>query len=166
MPFSRSAIVVLVAPLWLVGCALFTTELRTTDGPTAEAMWKAKFRAANGRSPNFAERQTFEDQMDAQVREFLAKNPEVANSVRVGNLRTFRQASAGMTKVEVTLLLGAPEGMTNDPAQMERLAGKFWPVVKPNAKEAWSYPEGWTLYFDGDTLADITRFQRAFLQKE
>lgn len=165
MPFSRSAAVVFAALPWLMGCALFTTELRTTDGPTAEAIWKAKFRAASGRSPNFAERQTFEDQIDAQVQEFLAKNPEVANSVRVGNLRTFRQASVGMTRVEVTLLLGAPDGMTSDPAQMERLAGKFWPLVKPNAKEAWSYPEGWTLYFNGDTLADITRFHRAFLQE-
>lgn len=164
MGFSRPAAVLLLAALVLDGCALFTTELRTTDGPTAEDLWKVTFRAANGRSPGFAEQQTFADQLDARVREFLAQNPQVANSLRVGTLRLFHQATVGMTKAEVTLLLGRPQEVTDDPAKMEVLAGKFWPLVKAQAKEAWIYPVGWALYFDGDTLADITRFHRAFLQ--
>jgi hypothetical protein len=164
MRFSQP-VTVLLASLALGGCALFTVEQRTTDGPTAEEMWKERFRVANGRSPSFTEKQTFDDQMDARVREFLAKNPQVASSLRVSNLRFLRQTTVGVTKDEVTLLLGTPQGVTDDAAQMERLARKFWPSVKPQAKEAWSYPGGWTLYFDGDTLTDITRYHRAFLQQ-
>lgn len=164
MRFSQS-VTVLLASLVLGGCALFTVEQRTTDGPTAEEIWKDRFRVANGRSPSFTEKQTFDDQMDARVREFLAKNPQVANSPRVSNLRFLRQPTVGMTKDEITLLLGTPQGVTDDAAQMERLARKFWPLVKPQAKEAWSYHGGWTLYFDGDTLMDITRYHRAFLQQ-
>ncbi len=163
MRVFRPAAVLLLSALSLGGCA--SIAQRTTDGPTAEGIWKARFRAVNGRGPSFDEKRTFEDQLDARVREFLHKNPEVASSLRVGNLRMFRQATVGMTKGEIRLLLGTPQEMTDDPARMERLAQKFWPLVKEQAKEAWTYPEGWTLYFDGDTLADITRFHRAFLQE-
>ncbi len=165
MRLCQAVTVLLLAGVWLGGCAT-TTELRTTNGPTAEDLWKAKFRAVNGRGPNFDERQTFEQQLDARVREFLARNPQVANSVRVGDLRFLRQSKVGMTKDEITLLLGKPQGVTNEPAWMEVLARKFWPEVEPQAKEAWIYPVGWTLYFDGDTLADITRYHRAFLHAE
>lgn len=164
MRLSQS-VTVLLASLVLGGCAYFTVEQRTTNGPTAEEMWKERFQVANGRSPSFTEKQTFEDQMDTRVREFLAGNPQVANSLRVSNLRSLRQPTVGMTKDEITLLLGMPQGVTDDAAQMERLARKFWPLVKPKAKEAWSYPGGWTLYFDGDALTDITRYHRAFLQR-
>src|SRR5712691_9883336 len=125
MRFSQP-VTVLLAGLVLGGCALFTAEQRTTDGPTAEEMWKERFRVANGRSPSFTEKQTFDDQMDARVREFLAKNPQVANSLRVSNLRFLRQPTVGMTKDEITLLLGTPQGVTDDAVQMERLARKFW----------------------------------------
>lgn len=164
MRLCRAVTVLILAGLWLGGCAT-TTELRTTDGPTAEDVWKERFRAVNGRSPGFTEKQTFDDQMDVRVREFLAKNPQVANSLRVSNLRFLRQTTVGMTKDEIKLLLGMPQGVTDNPAQMESLARKFWPLVKPQAKEAWSYPGGWTLYFDGDTLTDVTRYHRAFLQE-
>jgi len=53
--------------------------------------------------------------------------------------------------------------MTDDAARMEVLARRWWPTVKPNAKEAWVYPAGWTLYFDGNTVTDMTRYHRAFL---
>ena len=159
MRLCQAVTVLLLAGVWLGGCAT-TTELRTTNGPTAEDLWKAKFRAVNLRGPNFDERQTFEQQLDARVQEFLARNPQVANSVRVGDLRFLRQSKVGMTKDEITLLLGKPQEVTDNPARMEVLARKFWPEVKPQAKEAWIYPEGWTLYFDGDALADITRYHR------
>ena len=90
----------------LGGCAFFTIDQRATEGPTAQDVWKERFQLVNGRGPSFSETQGFEEQMDGQVREFLMKNSEVANSYRVTNLRIFRQVMVGMTKEEVTLLLG------------------------------------------------------------
>jgi hypothetical protein len=147
----------------LGGCAFFTIDQRATEGPTAQDVWKERFQLVNGRGPSFSETQDFEEQMDGQVREFLMKNSEVANSYRVTNLRIFRQVTVGMTKEEVTLLLGKPQDVTDDAARMEVLARRWWPSVKPNAKEAWVYPGGWTLYFDGDALTEMTRYHRAFL---
>lgn len=163
MPISRPMIVSLALGVLLGGCAAFTIDERSRAGPTAEDIWKARYKAVNGRSPSFTEKQNFKEEMDASVAQFLRKNPEVANSFRVGNLRLFRQISVGMKKAEITLLLGNPEEMTRDSARMQVLARKHWPAVKPHAKEAWVYPAGWTLYFDGDTLSDITRYHRAFL---
>ena len=163
MGASRSVGLGLLLGAFLVGCAIFTLDLRTAEGPTAEDVWKARFELMNGRSPSFDEARNFDEQMEAQVEEFLRKHPEVANSYRVGSLRLFRQVSVGMMKEEITLLLGKPQDVTTDAARMEVLARQWWPLVKPNAKEAWVYPGGWTLYFDGSTLADMTRYRRAFL---
>lgn len=150
----------------LGGCAIFTIDQRASEGPTAEDVWKERFKLVNGRSPTFADTAGFHEELDARVREFLRQNPEVANSYRAGNLRLFRQVTAGMTKEEVRLLLGSPQDVTADRARMEALARQWWPQVKPNAKEAWTYPGGWTLYFDGNTVADMTRYHRAFLHPE
>lgn len=155
----------LVVGIAVAGCAGLTPEQRTTDGPTAEEMWKVGFQAINGRSPTFGEKQTFQEEMDARVRDFLRDNPVIASSYGVGNLRLFRQATVGMKKGELKLLLGAPREATEDAARMAGLAGKFWPAVKPQAKEAWVYPAGWTLYFDGDTLTDITQTRSALLPR-
>ena len=163
MRASRPVVFGLVLGVLLGGCALFTVDQRASEGPTAEDVWKERFKLVNGRGPSFSETQGFEEQMDAQVREFLRKNPEVGNSYRVTNLRLFRQVMVGMTKEEVTLLLGKPHDVTDDSARMEALARQWWPAVKANAKEAWVYPGGWTLYFDGNTVADMTRYHRAFL---
>jgi hypothetical protein len=57
------------------------------------------------------------------------------------------------------ILLGAPQQTTTDAAEMEKLAGKYWPDVKPEATEAWVYPLGWRLYFAGARLVDITQYQ-------
>ena len=149
--------------IFLSGCAVFTVDQRATEGPTAVDVWKERFKLENGTGPSFSETQGFEEQKDAQVREFLRNNPEVGNSYRATTLRLFRQVMAGMTKEEVTLLLGKPQDMTNDAARMEVLARRWWPAVKENAKEAWVYPGGWTLYFDGNAVTDMTRYHRAFL---
>ena len=61
-----------------------------------------------------------------------------------------------MTREEVTLLLGAPSVRTDDAARMATAARQFWPAVGQNAREMWIYPGGWSLYFDGDRLVDIT----------
>jgi hypothetical protein len=121
----------------VAGCAVFTVDERPTEGPTAQDIWTEQFKQVNGRSPSFSETQGFEEQMDVKVREFLRQNPEIGNSYRASNLRLFRQVVAGMTKEEVTLLLGKPPDVTNDPARMEVLARRWWPAVKENAKEAW-----------------------------
>jgi len=163
MRASRPVVFGLVLGVLLGGCALFTVDQRASEGPTAEDVWKERFKLVNGRGPSFSETQGFEEQMDAQVREFLRKNPEVGNSYRATNLRLFRQVMVGMTKEEVTLLLGKPHDVTDDAARMEVLARRWWPAVKANAKEAWVYPGGWTLYFDGDALTEMTRYHRAFL---
>lgn len=154
---------ILVVGAFVGGCALFTIDQRASEGPTAEDVWKERFKLVNGRSPTFADTAGFEEELDVRVQEFLRKNPEVANSYRVGNLRLFRQVTVGMTKEEVTLLLGKPQDLTVDAARMEALARQWWPAVKPSAKEAWVYPGGWTLYFDGNALTDMTRYHRAFL---
>jgi hypothetical protein len=162
-PIPRRPAAALLAGTLLAGCALFTVDTRTTDGPTAEDIWRVRFEETNARRPSFAEEQRFTEELDGRVREFLDRHPELASSYRVGTFRHFRQAALGMTKAEVRLLLGDPREVTADPARMEALARRFWPTVKEKAKEAWVYPAGWTLYFDGDALADITRYHRAFL---
>lgn len=163
MRMLRPILVSLVLGVLLAGCGAFTVDQRYRTGPTAENLWKARFKVVNGRNPSFTEKQHFKEDMDLRVQEYLRQNPDVANSFRVGNLRLFREVSVGMRKVEITLLLGEPQETTEDPVRMELLARKYWPVVKPHAKEAWIYPSGWTLYFDGDKLSDITRYHRAFL---
>ena len=57
------------------------------------------------------------------------------------------------------ILLGAPQQTTTDAAEMEKLAGKYWPDVKSEATEVWVYPLGWRLYFAGTRLVDITQYQ-------
>jgi len=49
-----------------------------------------------------------------------------------------------------------PVLVTDDGATMETAARQFWPAVGQNAREMWTYPGGWSLYFDGDRLVDIT----------
>jgi hypothetical protein len=42
---------------------------------------------------------------------------------------------------------------------MEKLAKKYWPEIKTEAKEAWVYPTGWHLFFADDRVVDITQIQ-------
>ncbi len=148
----------------LPGCATFIVDQVTSEGPTAEKVWKHRFVQANQRTPGFEEKLSFQDQLDTRVRQYLARNPEAANSLRVSNLRFWYQASAGMTREEVRLLLGAPDEVTADPTRMAALARKFWPEVKEKAKESWTYPDGWTLFFDGERLVTLTQYRKQFWQ--
>ena len=61
-----------------------------------------------------------------------------------------------MTGDEVTLLLGAPSARTDDAASMAAAAAAVLARGGQNAREMWAYPGGWSLYFDGDRLVDIT----------
>ena len=38
---------------------------------------------------------------------------------------------------------------------MRAAAGLFWESIGKRAKEMWTYPSGWRLYFDGDRLVDV-----------
>jgi hypothetical protein len=149
-----------VAGLALSGCVLFTVEQRATHGPTAEEVWAHRFAAVNQRPPSFEEKLAFKDQLDGRMRRYLARNPGAEGSDRRADLAFWFQVSVGMTKEEVGLLLGEADAMTTEAAKMEALAGKFWPDLKPKAQEAWTYPEGWTLYFAGDVLIALTQHLR------
>jgi hypothetical protein len=134
-------------------------EQRTTQGPEAEALWTYRVSAANGREPTFEERLHWQRQVDLAISRYLAKDQEFANSSQVTTFRFVRQVSVGMSKEQVSILLGAPQSTTTDTAEIEKLAGKYWPDIQPHASEAWVYPVGWRLYFSGSRLVDITQFQ-------
>ena len=70
-------------------------------------------------------------------------------------LRFQRSVVVGMQKDEVVLLLEQPDTMTSDEAAMRNAAGRFWEPIGRHAKEMWTYPSGWRLYFDGDRLVDV-----------
>jgi hypothetical protein len=149
-----------VAGLVLSGCLLFTIDQRTTHGPTAEEVWTYRFAAENRRTPNFEEKLAFKEQLDRRMREYLVRNPRAEGSDRRADLAFWFQVSVGMTKEEVGLLLGKADAMTTDPTAMEALARKFWPDLKPKSQEAWTYPEGWTLYFADNLLIALTQYLR------
>ena len=153
--------VVLAVVLTAAACASNRpiVEQRTTQGPVAEDLWTYRVVHANGREPTFEERLHWERQLDLAISRYLAKDPEFANSPGVLTFRADRQTSVGMSKEQVTILLGAPQQTTTDAAEMEKLASKYWPDVKSEATEAWVYPLGWRLYFAGARLVDITQYQ-------
>jgi hypothetical protein len=157
----KVAWVVLAVVLAAAACASYlpTVEQRTTQGPLAEELWTYRVAQANGREPTFEERLHWERELDFAIGRYLAKDPEFANSPGVLTFRADRQISVGMSKEQVTILLGAPQQATTDAVAIEKLAGKYWPDVKPQATEAWVYPLGWRLYFAGARLVDITQYQ-------
>lgn len=160
----RSALLgVALASLVLGGCA-FTLDQRVAEGPEATRIWQVRAATAIGRWPSFDETQSFEDRLDRRLRAYLDNHPAVVGSPRGPNLRFWRRVSVGMTKAEVLLLLDRPDETTTDPARMEATARRFWPEVRKRAKELWSYPDGWSLYFDGDELVEVTVYRRQFLQ--
>jgi len=153
---------VLAVVLTAAACASLpgpAVEQRTTQGPLAEEMWLYRVAMANGREPTFDERLHWQRQIDLAISRYLAKDQEAANSPQLSTFRFDRKAAVGMSKEQVTLLLGAPETRTTDAAEIEKLAGKYWPDVRAEAREAWVYPMGWRFYFAGERLVDITQFQ-------
>jgi hypothetical protein len=144
----------------LTGCAWLNppVEQRTTHGPSAEEFFIYRSLLANGRQPNFDERRHWEDQVELQIGQYLRQHPEFANSLEVSTFRFYRRAAVGMSKEQVMILLGPPEGVTTDAAQMEKIARKYWSNIKGNATEAWVYPLGWSFYFAGPRVVDITQY--------
>jgi len=144
----------------LAACATMREPLqqRTTQGPTAEEMWLYRVILTNGRQPNFEERRHWEDDIDERIARYLRAHPKAANSLDVSTFKFYRRAAVGQSKEQVTILLGAPQASTTDPAEIEKLARKYWPDIKGRAEEAWSYPLGWHVYFADSRVVDITQY--------
>jgi hypothetical protein len=132
-------------------------EQRTTQGPAADELWAYRVAASNGREPTFEERRHWESQTDLAIARYLTTDPEFANGPQLSTFRFFRRAAVGMSKEQVTILLGTPQRIATEPSELEQLARKYWPEVKVSATEAWVYPLGWSLYFSGSRLVDITQ---------
>jgi hypothetical protein len=149
---------VLLAALAAVGCLAGRGDdvQRATEGPTAEELYLARFVRGYGRLPTFDESQKFRAELDQRVADYLNRHAEIGTSPRASQFRFHRRVSVGMTRDEVTLLAGTPDGTTREEPVMKAAARKFWPAIQPRAKEMWIYPGGWQLYFDGDRLADVT----------
>lgn len=134
-------------------------EQRTTEGPLAEELWFYRVSEMNGREPTFEERRRWENQLDIAVNRYLAKDQTFANSPQLSTFRFLRQASVGMSKEQVVILLGDPDRVTRDEAEIQALATRYWPAIRGKATEAWVYPLGWRLFFAESQLVDITQFQ-------
>jgi hypothetical protein len=159
---SRAALIVLAALLVVAGCAsMRRVEQRTTQGPSAREMWYVRMVLQNGREPTLDERLAWEDHLDTSISQYLAQHPEFANSLQVTALRFDRRVAVGMNKELVLMLLDAPAAVTTDQTEMEKLARRYWPVMKGSVTEAWVYPMGWNLYFAGSRLVDITQYEEA-----
>lgn len=151
------ALVVLVA---LSGCGKFRPPLeqKTSHGPTARQFWLVKQMVANDREPSLEERRHWEDQLDQQISLYLRQNPEAASALHVASFRFDKQVVTGMTKEQVLILLGAPEVVTSEQAEMEKLARRYWKELQGNVTEAWVYDLGWRFYFTGPKLMAITQY--------
>jgi hypothetical protein len=166
LPLSLLLLVVAGA---LVACA--TTDgdksvdvQRATQGPTAEEVWMARFVKGYDRYPTFDEKVTWKEGLETRILAFLSKRPDIATSPRASQLRFERSVVVGMQKDEVVLLLEQPEASTSDQTAMRAGAGRFWSPIGARAKEMWTYPPGWRLYFDGDRLVDMVVAGRSPLQ--
>jgi len=151
----RWLLLVLFAAGALSGCASGGGVQRATQGPAADDVWVARFVQGYGRLPTFDEEMAWKEGLESRVLAYLSQRPEVATSPRASRLRFQRSVVVGMQKDEVMLLLEQPDTMTSDEAKMQAAAGRFWEPIGRHAKEMWTYPSGWRLYFDGDRLVDV-----------
>jgi hypothetical protein len=155
----------LIALLAALGaCArLAAREQRTLQGPTAMEIWTASVVLRTGHGPSFDEQHRWESQMEVRISRYLSEHPEIANSPEVSNFTFLRQVVVGMTKEQAQLLLGPPAATASDAAQIEKLARAYWPAIKAgNVTEAWVYPMGWRLYFNGPRIVDITQYVETY----
>jgi hypothetical protein len=148
-------LLVLLSAGALSGCASGGQVLRATQGPTANDVWVARFVQDYGRFPTFDEEIAWKEGLESRVLAYLSRRPEVATSPRASRVRFQRSVVVGMEKDEVVLLLEQPDTVTLDEAAMRAAAGRFWEPIGKHAKEMWTYPSGWRLYFDGDRLVDV-----------
>jgi hypothetical protein len=141
------------------GCLTAPVEQRAEIGPKAESVWAARVASATRRSPTFEERGAFQDQLEGRIARFLAQNPQVANAYDVHTFRFEKQVAVGMTKEQVTVLLGGPDKTVSDRKEMEKLAAGFWPQMKDKPSEVWVYPLGWRVFIHDGRVVDLVRSQ-------
>jgi len=157
----KRAVLALLLVVALGGCLgkfRAPLEQRTSHGPTARQFWLLKQMTMNSREPTIEERRHWEDQLDQQIAQYLRLNPEAANALHVLSFRFEKQVVTGMTKEQVIILLGAPEAVTTDPVEMEKLARRYWKELQGNVTETWVYDLGWRFYFTGTKLVAITQY--------
>jgi hypothetical protein len=154
---------VVAAAVLLAACSVAQPpiEQRTTQGPNSKDFFLARTAIETGREPSFEERRHWDNQIEDRIADYLREHPEAANSVDVSTFRFERRVVVGMSKEQVSILIGEPVAMTQDPQEMEKLARQHWPGVRTRkVTEAWTYPEGWQLYFAGEKLVDITQYYK------
>jgi len=155
--------VIAAAAVVLAACSMAQPPIdqRTTQGPNSQDFFLARTAIETGREPTFEERRHWDNQIEDRISDYLREHPEVANSVNVSTFRFERRVVVGMSKEQVSILIGEPVAMTEDPAEMEKLARHHWPGVRSRkVTEAWVYPEGWQLYFAGEKLVDIAQYYK------
>ena len=158
----KPAAALLLIALTLTGCGLFaraqTVEQRTTQGPTAQQMFNLRVLNEAGREPTFEERRRWDEDIENRISAYLREHPEKANALDVSTFRYLRQSAVGQEKEQIMILLGAPLAVSQDQRHMQQLARRYWADIEGNATEVWIYPVGWTLYFAGQRLVDITQY--------
>ena len=149
-----------LAVVLLAGCAKWSPPIdqSTTHGPTARQFWILHQAMSNSREPSIDERRHWEDQLDIRIEQYLHQHPEDASALHVTTFRYAKQVVTGMSKEQVLILLGAPDGVTSDQAVMEKAARRYWKDMQGNVTEAWQYPLGWTMFFAGQRLMYITQY--------
>lgn len=154
LPLSLCAVVT-------AGCGLMAkpaVEQRSTAGPTAAQMRDQRMLKESGREPTFEEKRQWDVEMEDKISAYLRAHPDRANALDVSTFRFLRQVAVGMDKEQVMILLGPPERVSGDQAEMEKIARGYWSSIKGNATEVWVYPQGWNMFFAGQRLIDITQY--------
>jgi hypothetical protein len=156
----KSVAVAAVVLLLSTACAYFSPPLeqRTSRGPTARQFWTLRMMMANGREPNIEDRRHWQDEIDQKIAQYLRENPDAANSLDLSSFRFDKQVVTGMSKQQVLILLGPPEAVTSDQAQMQALARRYWQGIEGNATEVWVYDLGWRMFFSGTRLVTMTQY--------
>jgi len=156
----RRFLALAAAAFLLAGCALGRPQMeqRTTDGPLAEDFFTLRIIARTGRSPSFDERRRWDDTMHQRIDDYLRRHPEAASSPEVLTFRYVRQASVGMDKEQILILLERPLQAVKDEATMQKEAHRFWDELKDSVSEVWTYPVGWSLFFKDDKVVEIVQY--------
>ena len=156
----KSPAALLAATILLAGCMTSSPpeERRTSQGPTARQFWTLRSVMENNREPSLDERRHFEDQLELRISQYLAQHPEDANSLQVSSFRFDKRVVVGQSKEQVLILVGGPVAVTDNQADMEKLAGRFWKEIQGNVTECWVYPVGWRIFFTGSRVSEITQY--------
>jgi len=156
---NRPLLALAAVALLLSGCLSGARmEQRTTEGPLAEDFFALRIVARTGRSPSFDESRRWDETMHQLIDDYLRRHPESASAAEVLTFRFSRQASVGMDKEQILILLGRPLQTSKDAAALQKEAHRFWDELKDAVTEVWVYPMGWNLFFKEDRLVEIVQY--------